>query len=65
MMREYRIFRLDASGNIVGPSKIITCEDDQEVMNKVRQVIGDETIEIWEGPRRVATIRPNEGKPRV
>jgi hypothetical protein len=65
MMRDYRIFRLDAAGNTLGPSKIISCENDQEVVNKVRQVIGAETIEIWEGSRRVATIRPNEEKPRV
>jgi hypothetical protein len=65
MTREYKIFRLDAAGDIFGPSKVITCENDQEVINKVRQVIGAETMEIWEGARRVATIRPNEGKPRA
>lgn len=65
MMRDYRIFRLDAAGNILGPSKIITCENDQEIINKVRQVIGAVTMEIWEGPRRVATVRPNEKEPRV
>jgi hypothetical protein len=65
MMRDYRMFRLDAAGNILGPSKIITCENDQEVINKVRQVIGAETIEIWDGSRRVATVSASEGKPRV
>jgi hypothetical protein len=65
MKREYKIFRLDGAGNIFGPSKVIAGENDQEVINKVRQVIGAETMEIWEGSRRVATIRPNEGKPRV
>jgi hypothetical protein len=46
MTREYRIFRLDAAGNIIGPSKAIACENDQEVINKVRQVMGAETMEI-------------------
>jgi hypothetical protein len=64
-MREYRIFRLDDAGSILGPSKLIKCENDQEVIKKVQEAMSGETMEIWEGPRRVATNRPNEKEPRV
>jgi hypothetical protein len=62
---EYRIFRLDSAGKNLGPSKTIVCENDDEAINKVRGVVGSEVMEIWEGPRRVATIRPYDQKPTV
>jgi hypothetical protein len=62
---EYRIFRLDNAGKSLGPSKTIVCENDEEVINKVRGVVGGDMMEIWEGPRRIATIRPDDDGPIV
>jgi hypothetical protein len=53
MTREYKIFSLDAAGTIVGPTKVVICENDEEVINKVRQIIGAETMEVGGvAPRR-------------
>jgi len=65
-MPEYRIFRLDDAGKILGPSEAIQFENDQNAVRETRKTLSGATIEIWEGPRRIATIRPNENEgPRV
>jgi hypothetical protein len=63
---EYRIFSLDSAGKILGPSEIIKFENDQDAIRETRKTLDGVTLEIWEGPRRVATIKPDEEeKPRV
>jgi hypothetical protein len=64
-MPEYRIFRLDEAGKLLGPSKTVICDNDQEAIRKVREALGGEVIEIWQGSRRIATVRPNDQKPIV
>jgi len=65
-MPEYRIFRLDNSGKIVQRSEKIKFENDQDAIHDARKTLNGATIEIWDGPRRVATIRPKDiGEPRV
>jgi hypothetical protein len=65
-MPEYRIFRLDDEGKILKPSEAIKLESDQDAVREMRKTLNGATIEIWEGPRRIAIIRPNEKEePRV
>jgi hypothetical protein len=62
-MPEYRVFRLDDAGKILGPSSAATFDGDQEAIREVRKTLNGATLEIWEGPRRIATIRPGEKEP--
>jgi hypothetical protein len=63
---EYRIFRLDNAGTVLGPSQTIKFENDQDAIEETRKAGDGVMLEIWEGPRRVATIRSNEEEqPRV
>lgn len=65
-MPEYRIFRLDDAGKILGPSEAISYENDQDAIRETRKTLDGATLEIWDGPRRIATLRPNEKEePRV
>jgi hypothetical protein len=57
---------LDDAGKILGPSSTSTFDSDQEAIREVRKTLNGATLEIWEGPRRIATIRPGEKElPRV
>jgi hypothetical protein len=63
-MPEYRVFQLDDAGGILGPSKTITCADDQDAIRQAREKLDGAIVEIWAGPRRVATLG-REDEPRV
>jgi hypothetical protein len=64
-MPEYRIFQLDDADRIVRPSKAVTHENDQDAIVGARKTLDGATIEIWQGSRRVAIIRPNDETPRL
>ena len=55
-MGDYRVYRLDNSGKATGPPLIVQCEGDNAALILARLVPDDQTREIWEGARRVATI---------
>jgi hypothetical protein len=62
-MPEYRVFRLDDAGKILGPSQAVRFESDQDAITETRKALNGATLEIWEGPRRIATLRPGEVDP--
>jgi hypothetical protein len=55
-MGDYRIYKLDRSGKTTGPPYILRCEDDDAALILARLFADDQTREIWEGARRVASI---------
>ena len=56
-MPDYRVFTLLKTGRINGPSTVVTCEDDKEVIEKGRRMLDDSDVEIWDGPRRVVHLK--------
>jgi len=58
-MPEYRIFRLDDAGTILGRSETRTFDSDLDAIRETNKSLNGATIEIWDGPRRVATIKSN------
>jgi hypothetical protein len=62
-MPDYRIFRLDDTGKTVGSSKRLNFKNDREAVREVRKTVNGATLEIWEGPRRIASISPNDEGP--
>lgn len=61
----YRLFHLDDAGSVLGPSQAVTAEHDQAAIEQARRGLNGAVLEIWEGSRRIATIRSNDDKPRV
>ena len=59
-MGDYRIYKLDKSGKTTGPPHIVRCEGDDAALILARLLADEQTREIWEGARRVATI-PSPG----
>jgi hypothetical protein len=64
-MPEYRIFRLDDAGHPRGGFKTATHKDDPTAIIETRKTLDGHTVEIWDGLRRVATLKPNDDTPRV
>lgn len=59
-MREYRFYVLDAEGHVFGPAQITGCSDDDDAIQKAAELLDKRAIEIWDGPRRVACLKPGE-----
>jgi hypothetical protein len=57
-MPNYRIYALDAYGQIYRPSEIITCETDEEAVEKAKSLADGRALELWQRDRRVARIEP-------
>jgi hypothetical protein len=61
-MPEYRFYPVQKDGHIAGPSARHDEPDDRAAVSKARQTLDDHDIEIWEGPRIVAYVVPDEKK---
>ena len=60
-MPDYRIFFFEG-GRIKEPAKIISCADDEAATEEAKKLLGGahESLEIWQGGRRVAVIGPSK-----
>jgi hypothetical protein len=58
-MPDYRIFFFEG-GRIKEPAKIISCADDEAATEEARKLLDHESLEIWQGDRRVAVIGPSK-----
>jgi hypothetical protein len=57
-MRNYRLYLLDASERII-KSEVVTVATDDEAGEEAARLGHPNPIEIWEGARKVALIRPD------
>jgi hypothetical protein len=55
-MPAYRLFRLRDAHRIAGPSAIVECESDAEVIAKAKAMLDGLDIEIWDDARMVARL---------
>jgi hypothetical protein len=52
-MPDYRVFTVDDKGHILGPSDIVTCDDDEQAIDKARKLKKRFAVEVWQGERLV------------
>jgi hypothetical protein len=52
----YRLYKLKDADRIAGPSTIVECDSDAEVVAKAKVMLDGLDIEIWDGPRLVARV---------
>jgi hypothetical protein len=57
-MPQYRVFRLDLAGKVLGPSEKIEVDNDQDAIREARKNLNGATLEIWDGMRRIAILKP-------
>lgn len=53
-MAEYRLYRLDKDGHVLGPPEIITGDDDEAAIATAHQYVDGVAVELWDRSRRVA-----------
>jgi hypothetical protein len=58
---EYRVCVLTKDDEIWNPPIFLTFENDQHAIRQSEQLVADEDVELWEGPRFVTRI---SSKPR-
>jgi hypothetical protein len=46
---------MDREGHVMGPSKIVACQTDEEALEHARQFLDGTPVEVWLGARRVRT----------
>jgi hypothetical protein len=55
-MINYQFYLLDRQGRTARPPRVASFKDDQAALAEARKSLGDQTIEIWQGERCVATL---------
>jgi hypothetical protein len=40
------------------PSVVIVCENDEDGLRQAQQLVSDNDIELWDGPRFVGRLKP-------
>ena len=55
-MPDYRVYTVDDKGHILGPSDIVTCDDDEQAIDKARKLKKRFAVEVWQAERLVAKI---------
>ena len=62
VLNNYRLYRLDGAGKIVG-AEWLTAADDDDAARQAREDQGQSTLEVWDRNRLVIRIEPNRGAP--
>jgi hypothetical protein len=57
-MPTYRLYAITSECHIAGPPTIINCQDDPAALLAAKQALKGQTVEIWNGPRLVARLKP-------
>jgi hypothetical protein len=59
-MPDYRLYRIDRRGHVLGPAAETTQPDDVAMVAHARKSLGRNDIEIWQGLRLVAYLTPDD-----
>ena len=44
------------------PSVVIVCENEQDGLQQAQQLVNEDDIELWDGPRFIARLKPLQEK---
>jgi hypothetical protein len=61
-MADYRVYPVDKNNKFVAVAYIVTCDTDQEAIEKACPVVNGHDVELWQGARQVGRIRTGEGR---
>ena len=56
MDSNYQFYVLDRQGRTARPPRVAAFRNDEAAMAEARKALSDQTIEIWQGDRCVATL---------
>jgi hypothetical protein len=61
-MPDYRVYPVDGDGHILAVAYVVTCESDQEAIEKARPLVNGHGVELWQGARQVGRIKTDEAR---
>jgi hypothetical protein len=56
-MADYRVYTIGLDGRFLG-FQLLVCADDAEAIKKAELLVGDRSIELWNGRRFVIRLDP-------
>jgi hypothetical protein len=60
IMPDYRAYPVDANGHVLGVAVVITCDSDEEAVEKTHPIVNGHDVELWDGARFVVRIGTSE-----
>lgn len=57
-MPNYRFYTLNADGHVATLPVDVECCDDEEAIKQAGRIAKQSPVEIWQGQRKVALLRP-------
>lgn len=61
-MKTYQAFVLTFEGHVIGTVDLI-CATEDEAKGRAQQLVGNDPVEVWDGPRRIARFQPKRERP--
>jgi hypothetical protein len=61
IMPDYRAYPVDANGHVLGVPVVITCDSDDEGVEKARPIVNGRDVEVWEA-RFIVKIESEENQ---
>ncbi|MGF6426915.1 MULTISPECIES: hypothetical protein [Bradyrhizobium] len=62
-MRSYKAYILGDDGHVIARVDLPDCDDDEAAKHKARKVAIGQAVELWDGPRKIATFQPTNPDP--
>ena len=59
-MPGYRIYRVDEEGHIKDLAAELTCDTDEEALERARRYVDGLALEVWNRARLVKRLEPNK-----
>ena len=59
-MPTYRIYAVSKDEHIHSAPRLIDCADDEAAMQKARQLLDGQALEVWEEKRKVGRLEPDD-----
>ena len=59
-MPDYKIYTLEADGNLAQPPMVLGFENDQEALNHAKRQLDGHNLQVWRGSRLVTALKSPE-----
>ena len=62
-MPSFRAYPVSKNHKVAAtPSVVIVCANEQDGIQQAQQLVDEDEIELWDGPRFIARLKPQQGK---
>ena len=62
-MPSFRAYPVSKNHKVAAnPSIVIVCANEQDGIQQAQQLVDEDEIELWDGPRFIVRLKPTQGK---